>query len=246
MNQGYDRAGGASAGRTMARRFRPAAAALAASALLLGCAAGAPDRFYTLAEPGGAAAAGPGEPARQPGDPAPGSIAVGPVAVPEIVDRPQLVVLRGGQQVAVLESRRWAQSLPADIAARIADELSRLLPGRRVYPDTDPADRPPGRAVLRIELRVERFETITVTPPRIADDIAWTLRCAAAAAPAGGPDGYLRLRETAEPGGSDDIGALVAAHGRALAAAGRAIAASIAARGSACLPDRPGDAAAVR
>lgn len=44
------------------------------------------------------------------------SVSVGPVRIPEIVDRPQLVIRKGPGQVDILEQHRWAQSLRTEIA----------------------------------------------------------------------------------------------------------------------------------
>ena len=106
-------------------------------ALLLVGACGNPprERFYTLDAPEPPVAA----------DGAP-SIAVGPVSVPELVDRPQLVVRLGANQVALEEQARWAEPLRGAIARVVAANLATAL-GARVVPRN--GERRSGRSVAR-------------------------------------------------------------------------------------------------
>ena len=60
------------------------------------------------------------------------SIAVGPVTLPELVDRPQLVVGVDANRVEILESRRWAEPLKSCLPRLIAQNLGRLLGSERV------------------------------------------------------------------------------------------------------------------
>ena len=69
-----------------------------------GC-AGSPPQFYTLSANG--AAAPPAAPTY--------SVTVGPVSVPEIVDRPQFVVRVAQNQVELAEHARWAEPLKGAI-----------------------------------------------------------------------------------------------------------------------------------
>jgi len=50
-------------------------------------------------------------------------IAVAPVAIPAVIDRPQLVVRMGEHEVAVLETRRWAEPLSEGLTRAVVDEL---------------------------------------------------------------------------------------------------------------------------
>ena len=91
-------------------------------ALLAGCAASR--SFYVLTADGPApAGGGPG-------------IGVGPVAIAEYIDRPNLVVARSANQLAVAEDHRWAGDLSASIARVTAANLGRRLHTGdvRVYP----------------------------------------------------------------------------------------------------------------
>ena len=81
-----------------------------------GCASTPPSRFYTLSTARGAVATTSNV-----------SIAVGPVTVPAVVDRPQIVVTLGPNQVRVEEFNRWAAPLQNNIARVVADNLVQML-----------------------------------------------------------------------------------------------------------------------
>ena len=86
-----------------------------ATLALAACATSPPSRFYTLSGP-----PAPAAPATTL------SIAVGPVAIPAVVDRPEIVVSVGENEVWLDEFNRWASPLAEAIA------LSRRRePGRR-------------------------------------------------------------------------------------------------------------------
>ncbi|MGH8734575.1 MAG: PqiC family protein, partial [Burkholderiales bacterium] len=101
-----------------------------AVAVLASCGSPPKDRFYTLSAAGVAANVTAAE-ARDP-------IVVGPVTLPEVVDRPQLVVRIGANEVAILEQHRWAEPLKSEIPRLIARTLSQLLGTSRVsaYPES--------------------------------------------------------------------------------------------------------------
>lgn len=87
---------------------------LLGAVLLAGCAAD-PKSFYVLSADGPApAGGGPG-------------IGVGPVALAEYIDRPNLVLAEGPNQLAVAEDHRWAGDLGASIARVTAANLGRKL-----------------------------------------------------------------------------------------------------------------------
>jgi uncharacterized lipoprotein YmbA len=134
-------------------------------------------------------------------------LAVGPVKVPEMVDRPQFVIRQGDHRVALVEQHRWAQSLRSEIARALAADLARQLPQAQVSFYNDYAAR---NADCRVLMDVERFdaslgEAVTVQG-------FWTVRCAAPAA-IKTETGRSTVREPARGGGFDE---LAAAYGRAL------------------------------
>ncbi|MDD2364907.1 MAG: PqiC family protein [Desulfuromonadaceae bacterium] len=56
-----------------------------------------------------------------------GSLLIESVTLPDIVDRPQLVVRTNANRVEILETHRWAESLKSGIPRLIADDLEGML-----------------------------------------------------------------------------------------------------------------------
>lgn len=134
------------------------------------------------------------------------SVAVGPVRVPEIVDRPQFVLRRGPNQVELSEQHRWAQSLRAEIADAVAGNLERLLPQARTISGNGAAGQ---NADYRVALDVEQFDAAPGAGVTVR--AAWTLRDAAG--------GAGRTEETlvSEPVAGAGYDALAAGFSRAVA-----------------------------
>jgi len=102
-------------------RIVSSAALCAIAVLVAACASAPPSRFYTLsrtATPGAA--------------PATFSVVVGPVAIPAVVDLPQIVVSTGPNQVTLEEYNRWASPLANNISRVVAENLVDLLGTPRV------------------------------------------------------------------------------------------------------------------
>jgi hypothetical protein len=173
-------------------------AALITLAALAGCAS-APDRFYALSSP----ADEPGHAA--PSDPLAPTVVVAAAAVPDLVDRPQLVTLGDGNQVAILEQQRWAEPLRLAIPRVVAEGLGRQLGAARVS-TREEALRSPD---CRVYLDVRRFDARR----GVAVDLEalWTVSCA------GGVkrSGRSVAREPVRGAGTE---AIVVAQGRALGA----------------------------
>lgn len=177
-----------------------------AALLLAGCAASPPERFYTLDAPSAAAAA--------PRTGAP-SVAVGPVTLPERVDRPQFVVRSAPHRVELLEQHRWAEPLRAAIPRVVAAELARLLGSERVavHGENSLVD-----ADVRVVIDVQRFEG---TPGEsVAVEARWSLRPAQGAA----RPGHSTVTEATRGPGYEE---LAAAYGRAVATLAREIATAL-------------------
>ena len=165
---------------------------------LTACSSPPRERFYTLDVPETPVAA----------DGAP-SITVGPVSIPELVDRPQFVVRVGSNQVAITEQARWAEPLRGAIARVVAANLAAAL-GARVVGQRN------GDADYRVTLDVQRFES----GDEALIDAAWTV------VPRNGErrSGRSVAREKPQ---RKEYDALVAAHSAALAAISREIAEAI-------------------
>jgi hypothetical protein len=133
------------------------------------------------------------------------SVAVGPVSIPALVDRPQFVLSAGPNEVRVDEFQRWAGPLADDIGRVVAENLVLLLGSPRVmlFPQQAAED-----VQYRVVIGVQRFES---TPGEAALlDALWSVRRTKVGA---SQSGRTTLRE-ASAGGYD---ALAAAHSRALA-----------------------------
>ncbi|MET3441011.1 putative lipoprotein YmbA [Variovorax paradoxus] len=145
----------------------PLVAAAAALLFLAGCAS-KPDNYYTLASPVAAADAAPSTL----GTAAPLYIELAPVAVPERLARPQMVVGRqnGSVQVDVLEQHRWAASFENELQ----DALAVGIAARLGALDVTKGGRQPSQPVWRIAVQVRQFDA--VDGGRVDAGFNWTLR----------------------------------------------------------------------
>jgi uncharacterized protein len=174
------------------------------SAMLAGCAS-TQTNFYTLSPTAKSMAAA-----------ASYSIAVGPVSVPAIVDRPQIVVRVGTNQVAIDEFNRWASPLKNEIARVVAENLASMLGASNVtlFPQSTAVV-----ASYRVVIDVLRFES---APGEAATlDAVWVTRSTKG-------DRALTGRTTLHESPQDaGYAALVAAHSSLLVQLSSEIAAAI-------------------
>jgi uncharacterized protein len=98
------------------------------------------------------------------------AVAVGPVTVPSTIDRPQIVVSTGANQVSIDDFNRWASPLQDNLVRVVAENLVAILGTPRVtlYPtlatDVD----------FRVQIEVRNFES---APGKSASlDAVWTVR----------------------------------------------------------------------
>jgi uncharacterized lipoprotein YmbA len=182
--------------------------ALAHLALLCAVLAGAcsstpPPRYFTLDAAATTAAA-----------PTKLSVAVGPVSVPALVDRPQMVLDAGANQVTVDEFNRWASPLADEITRATVGNLTQLLGGAQVW-----AAGAGGSADVHVRIDVQDFRS---TPGKAVQlDARWSVRHGLAGTPR---QGRTRVTEIAHGAGAD---ALAAAHSQALARLAGDLAAAI-------------------
>ena len=168
---------------------------LAVAVLAAACGTSPKENFYTLGS----------DPAS--GAPAPGSnvsIFVGPVTIPEEVDRAPLVLRRGPNQVEILDQERWAEPLKSAIPRVLAEGLMRELGTSRVFAARQGASQP---VDYRVAVEVRRFESSLENGASI--DAVWTI----ASAKGGSRSGRSVL---GEPAGSRDLQGVAAAHTRLL------------------------------
>ncbi len=212
----------------MARRF-DLARPLLAIALLAGCAGVPQQRFYTLGNrlpapvPAAAAvSASASASASAIAAPFAGVVRLASVTIPETVDRPQLVLRAGDNQVVVLDNERWAESLRSGVARVLAAELSAQLGGATVLGRSERGSRDAATAVILVAVDISRLDASLQEGVWL--DASWSVRAAAgnAAGETGMPlTGAARVHEPATGSG---IAAAVAAHDRALAQIGAVLA----------------------
>jgi len=143
------------------------------------------------------------------------TIAIAPITLPEMVDRPQMVVRADGSRVEILDMHRWAEPLKRGIPRLMAENLSRLLGSVRV--SAHPGNGA-GEADYRLFVDITRFES---TADSVTVEASWTIRRPA--------QGYQKTgrSQVVEPCGGEGYEALVAAYNRALAALSRDMAQAI-------------------
>jgi len=155
---------------------------------------------------------------------APGAVIVlEPIRVPAQVDQPQWLV-QSGDSVALLEQERWASPLRDEFHQALLEEL--IVGQGAIEARTLPA---PATAPLRIAVDVRRFESLPGREARIAG--SWTITGSGSRAASSRCEWQIR---EAAPG---PLGALAAAHRRAVARLGTEI-------GQALARLRSGEAAA--
>ena len=161
--------------------------------LLSGCATTTPSHFYTLSSTAAPAVVSTSY-----------VIAVGPISVPALVDRPQIVIRTGPNQVIFDEFNRWASPLKSDIARIVAENLAKLLGTTQVtiFPQAMISDVSYRIVIDVLSLESEPGKAATLT-------VFWT------ASSTTGRQSYSRRTTITEPAQGDDYADLVAAHSRA-------------------------------
>jgi uncharacterized protein len=169
--------------------------------LTAGCGSTPASRFYTLSAANAPAATSSNL-----------SMVVGPVSVPAVVDRPQIVVTTGPNQVRLEDFNRWASPLQNNISRVVAENLVAMLGAPRVtLSQSLGAD-----ADYRAAIEVQTFES---APGEAATlDAVWTVRRTKDGRT---ETGRTTVREALQEKGYD---ALAAAHSRGLARLSRDIA----------------------
>jgi len=190
----------------MTPRLTPFLVGLVA-AIAAGCAS-PPSHFYTL----NATAKSDGSPA------AAYAVAVGPVSIPALVDRPEFAISVPPNRVVIEEFNRWATPLNDNIASVVTGDLAVLLGTPRVSTSSsfDPT--------YRVTITVQRFESIrkeTMKNEAVLIEALWSVRKTA-----GGTvrTGHTVVRESTQ---GEDFVAFAGAHSRALAKVSGDIAAAI-------------------
>jgi uncharacterized protein len=144
------------------------------------------------------------------------SVVVGPVSVPAAVDRPQIVVSTGPNQVRVDDFNRWASPLQSNISRVVADNLVSILgtPRVTVFPQTLSTN-----ADYQAAVDVQSFGSALGEAATL--DAVWTVRRV--------KDGKVQTGRTTvrEPASERGYDALAAAHSRAVARLSQDIAGAV-------------------
>lgn len=146
-------------------RSRIARGWLLLAAVVLAACVGMPapkEQYFTLSSPNPGVA--------PPASDSP-SIYVGPVTVPEAVDRPSMVLRTSPNQVDVSDDYRWAEPLRNAIPRVIGDVLSRELGTSRVLTNRSAS----ATAVdIRVAIEIQRFDSSLTDGATI--DAVWSVK----------------------------------------------------------------------
>ncbi|CAN5402311.1 hypothetical protein BH10PSE18_BH10PSE18_37400 [soil metagenome] len=152
--------------------MKPTMQMLAAAAVmfLAGCAS-TPDRYYTLASLAETPKAAEG--GTLPRAASPLFLELAPLAVPERLARPQMVVRKAGAQsaeVELLEQSRWASSFENELR----DALAAGIASRLGAVDLTRGGPVPAQPVWRIAVQVRQFDAVRDT--RVDATFSWSVR----------------------------------------------------------------------
>jgi uncharacterized protein len=189
----------------------------AMSLALVGCfGTSRPSRFYTL-EPL-QARDGPGSTAIE------ATLAVGPVELPDYVDRPQIVTRSGTNEVVIAEFERWGGSLDRQISGSLVATLRGRLAPQQIAVVPWKSDVLSSGTPYRVTVSVSRFDG--VPGHSVVLQARWELRTRS-----GGKEELLGVKEASvtEQIDGPEYDALVAAMQRALVRLGEQMADSVAA-----------------
>lgn len=134
--------------------------------LLAGCARSPDRQYYTLRSLTPAAQTGG---LRQPKE----TIAITALTIPENVDTNKIVTrMQGSSRLEISETQRWAESLSAEIATTLADDLGQLYPSALVT--TPGQTAAPTHPNHKLDIDITRFDgTLNVG---IEIEAIWTIR----------------------------------------------------------------------
>lgn len=123
-------------------------------AILCGCASSPPSKFYQLSATSGQAPEARDAPSQ-------GSdvVSIGPLRIPDYLDRYQIVTRSGKNEVKLAEFDRWAGSIEDDIIRALVEDISaQLPPGRFFVIRWSPLLDSQLSSSYRVEMIVIRFE----------------------------------------------------------------------------------------
>jgi uncharacterized protein len=133
--------------------------------ILAGCATSQSSKFYMLESMSGNIPVVGGEPFDQAI-----SVGLGPVTIPDYLDRPQIVTRTSQNSVLLAEFDRWAEPLSGTITRTLAENLSSLLHTDNVVPYPWPASVDVSYQVL-----VELFRFDGILGEKAILDAQWSV-----------------------------------------------------------------------
>jgi uncharacterized protein len=98
------------------------------------------------------------------------TVVLGPISLPEMVDRPQLAVREGAYGVTIHEQERWAAPLKESLPRLLARELTRRVDDRRFVPASGVAINGPNARLL-IDI-----STLDMAPTGVGLSTHWVYR----------------------------------------------------------------------
>ena len=189
--------------------IKPIALTLLASVFVAACSTSAKTYYYTLQTDAPVAKEVAATPSIY-------TIAISALSLPEIVDRPQLVLRAGETQVLISDNHLWGQALKSEITRNLAAHLARetgvALVNTPNQAGLDDAD-------IKLTVDILRFDSVSGGTATI--EARWNIQRKGGAKPV---SGYALVQEASTAAGYD---AIVAAHSRALARLSRDIAATL-------------------
>jgi|WetSurMetagenome_2_1015567.scaffolds.fasta_scaffold00923_16 uncharacterized protein len=188
-------------------------ATVCALAMTLSSCAGTPDSKFYLLEPLTGSPAPEGTVTIDQGI----SIGVGPVTLPEYLDRPQIVTRTNRNTVLLAEFDRWAEPLSSNVSRTMAENLIYLLHDDSVLPYPWP-----GSVDVAYQVLVDVYRFDGVLGEKAWLDAQWSVQSRK-------DKNVLMLKRATfvEPAGDPSYEALVAAQSRALGNLSREIAAAL-------------------
>ena len=176
--------------------------------LLAGCGSTPLTQFYKLSF---LPSAQQENPAASPGENI--AIGVGPVELPEYLDRPQIVTRKSENQLEISEFHRWAGSLPQGFSRVLAKNISNLLPTDRVAVFPWEGNFSP---TYQVKVEVEQFDG--QVGKQVSLRVNWSL-----VGQEGNKELAVRKSFIEEPVPTKDYDGLVAAESNALATLSREV-----------------------
>lgn len=185
-------------------------AVLSATLLLVACGTTPKANLYTLDD--GSLLGGQGDGP---------SVQILSASLPELLDRPQLVLRRDDKRIVISEQQRWAEPLRSGIPRIVAADLGRLLNSARVV--ALPSGAPRFDTDFRLTLHVQRLEA--QVGQGVDLDLVWVLQSRQGEEILGRSKAHESVTETAES--ESAVATLVTAQRRALGRATAEIATAI-------------------